>query len=230
MKPRVRGVRSDCIVLTDEQIESIVQMAANEWSEIQIARTLLADVVKPQCQIGSIGRTWRRLKERDERVNEALEIGEAMGETFWMQKLRKLADTQVAAAIFPLKAKHGWIEGAPPGTMVDQRVQIISLPAADAPAKYMKPRTLMKAMPVEHVAVEAGGAPAEIELTSVEAIAVSEPVAASPKPAVRLSPGGMRDNTPCPSGGRREGLAHSPTHAKIEAFIVDQIAKQAKRS
>ena len=78
--------------------------------------------------------TLSRAMERQPDVRTAYDLGRASEEHFLVGKLRSAANKgNIVAAIFLLKARHGYIEGAPPPTQVG--VQIV-LPDALTTEQY----------------------------------------------------------------------------------------------
>lgn len=80
--------------------------------------------------------TWRRIKGEDARAVEALEAGRAVEHDALVGKLFEMAmNGNAVAALFLLKARHGYVEGSRIEHQQNVRITV-ELPAALDPATY----------------------------------------------------------------------------------------------
>lgn len=84
----------------------------------------------------------RRIADRQPEVAQALAAGGMVHESLLVDKLTEAAKQGgrdgIIAAIFLLKARHGWREGeGRDGAAVTTNVQVINLPAAMTPEQYL---------------------------------------------------------------------------------------------
>jgi len=105
------------IKLTRVQLAQITKDAAGGSPEIVIAHELKLGF-DAECKqiVGMNEATWHRMKQRDPRIGEALALGKAQQERFYHRNLMRMAPNNVVANIFPLKAKHGWVDQPQPDT------------------------------------------------------------------------------------------------------------------
>lgn len=87
-------------------IELIRDMAARGCSQPTIRRAL-----------GIGNSAWQRILKEQEEVGEAYRSGKAEEEDYLVSLLRQAADKgNIISAMFLLKSRHGYVEGAPPDT------------------------------------------------------------------------------------------------------------------
>ncbi len=113
-------------IITPAGVEVVREMAGRGYGKPSLARKL---------GLGSAA-FYRCLKDQPE-VADAYAEGKAKEEEFLVGKLRTAADKgNIVAAIFLLKSRHGYVEGAPPDT--SRTNVIINLPDAMSEEAYMR--------------------------------------------------------------------------------------------
>jgi len=127
--------------LADAELQTVAAMAAAGARQEDIARRLGCDP-----------KTWRRIRERDERVLEAFERGRSELHAELASKLiEKAKQGETAPLIFLLKAMFSYREHAPVPIQHDHVVRI-ELPPALTPEQYRE----VKALPVPPKLAESG--------------------------------------------------------------------------
>lgn len=113
------------VTITSHGLALIERAAAEGVSKHTIAQRL-----------GIGAKTFRELLRRDERAQEAYDVGNAANETELRNLLMEKARAgNVTAAIYLTKARHGWTEGEAPDTRPNV---VINLPGAMSPEQYMR--------------------------------------------------------------------------------------------
>lgn len=113
------------VTITNHGRDLVQGAAADGVSKQQIAHRLGVDV-----------KTFRELLRRDEKAQEAYDLGNAANETELRNLLMEKARAgNVTAAIYLTKARHGWTEGEAPDTRPNV---VINLPGAMSPDQYMR--------------------------------------------------------------------------------------------
>lgn len=114
----VAGPGRKPIRLDDAALELVADLASKGCHEVTIARH--AGVSYP---------TWQKMRERDPRVRAAMERGKAREHDVLTGALHRMSEkNNVAAAIFLLKARHGYSDQ---GNTATPAVQVnVTLPGA----------------------------------------------------------------------------------------------------
>ena len=116
------------IQLKKTDYAKIRRLGARGVSEVDITKAL-----------GISFPTWKRLKEEDEQALEALEEARREEESELVGVLYEAAvkDKNLTAAMFLLKARHGYKEGADKIDATQVNVKI-TLPGAKDPVQYLE--------------------------------------------------------------------------------------------
>lgn len=126
---RGRGDTRGSYEITTAGLEAIQLLAADGHPQVSIARVLGMDRA-----------TFRSLRKRDPRVDEAVAAGFAANEVELVNLLMSAARAgDVTAMIFQVKARHGWREGTERNPQGVVNNIVIALPGAKSIDDWVPP-------------------------------------------------------------------------------------------